>query len=384
MRDVGDEVAADLIDAPELRDVVQHEDDAVRDRAGCRRRRGQDGPRRVARRGKLQRFPRPPGEHAPDQRRDRRQTDRLDVGQTDGRLLQLKHLPRRVVDELQPSLRIDDDDALGHAGEDRFHASPVTRLLRKLPPDFLDRFVQRARDRAQLVVAEPEPGRRQVALSIPVRDLRDQPHASTDARGQQPRDDGAAQERQTERRERRGEDRLKLVPDVGQRERHANEADGGMFHRHRDVQHVDLHRRAVAARAAKSGLPRGDDLRPLSVVLHGGDAVERFGRIAQHAAVRRDERDARANQLTETIRLFVWLRDVGERRAAREEIGGQPRFRDERGLDALVDLPAHRRRKQRAGDPERNDCGGKGREEELRLKRGAAEGRRHGAGSTSL
>ena len=38
VRDVGDEVAADLIGAPQVGDVVQHEDDAVRDRAGRRRR----------------------------------------------------------------------------------------------------------------------------------------------------------------------------------------------------------------------------------------------------------------------------------------------------------------------------------------------------------
>ena len=36
VRDVGDEVAADLIGAPQLGDVVQHQDDAVRHRAGRR------------------------------------------------------------------------------------------------------------------------------------------------------------------------------------------------------------------------------------------------------------------------------------------------------------------------------------------------------------
>ena len=38
VRDVGDEVAADLIGAPQLGDVVQHQDDAVRGGAGRRRR----------------------------------------------------------------------------------------------------------------------------------------------------------------------------------------------------------------------------------------------------------------------------------------------------------------------------------------------------------
>ena len=55
VRHVGDEVAADLIGAPQLGDVVQHEHDAVRRGAGRRRGRRHDGARRIARRRQLHR-----------------------------------------------------------------------------------------------------------------------------------------------------------------------------------------------------------------------------------------------------------------------------------------------------------------------------------------
>ena len=91
--------------------------------------------------------------------------DRFDVGPADRDVVQLQHLPRGVVDQLQPPLRIDDDDAFDHAGEDRFHARAIARLLGELAADFLDRLVERPRDRAELVVAEVEARRRQVAAA---------------------------------------------------------------------------------------------------------------------------------------------------------------------------------------------------------------------------
>ena len=89
---------------------------------------------------------------------------------------------------------------------------------------------------------------------------------------------------------------LQLLPDVGERQRHAHERDRRMMHRHRDVQHVDLQRVAVAPRAAEAARPRLDDLRPRGVIFHRRQAGERLRRIADDDAVRPDEGDARAEQ----------------------------------------------------------------------------------------
>ena len=167
VRHVGDEVAADLVGAPKLGDVVQHEDGAVRAAAGGRRRAGHDRARRIARRRQLQRVGRPPGERRRHQFGDRRMADRLDVVASERQLVELQHPLRGLVDELQPSLRIDDDDAFDHAGEDRFHARAVARLLGQLAPDDLHRVVERPRDDAELVVAVVEARRRQIAAAIP-------------------------------------------------------------------------------------------------------------------------------------------------------------------------------------------------------------------------
>ena len=61
------------------------------------------------------------------------------------------------------ALRIDDDDAFDHAGEDRLHARAIARLLAEPAADLLHRVVQRARHGAELVVAEAEVRRRQIA-----------------------------------------------------------------------------------------------------------------------------------------------------------------------------------------------------------------------------
>ena len=102
MRHVRDEIAADLIGAAQIGDVVQHQHDAVLGRAGGRRRAGDDRPLRVARRRELQRVGRPAEEHGRDELDDRREAKRLDVRPADADFVELQHLPRGVVHELQP------------------------------------------------------------------------------------------------------------------------------------------------------------------------------------------------------------------------------------------------------------------------------------------
>jgi len=175
---------------------------------------------------------------------------------------------------------------------------------------------------------------------------------------------------------------LQLIPHVGERQRDAHERNRRVLHRNRDVQHVHLQRRAVAAGAAEAGRARVEDFRTPRVVLHRRDSLERLERIADDRAVGRNEGRPRADQLADAVGLVVELRHRRERRPPRDEFGGQPRLRHERALDAPVDLPPHRRREERAGDGERQYRGRQGGDEELRLKRPHA--RVSGAGSTSL
>ena len=66
----------------------------------------------------------------------------------------------------------------------------------------------------------------------------------------------------------------------------------------------------------------------------------------------RDERDARADQAAERIRLGIEL-GAGRGLPVRQRFGSQPRLADERTLDALArDLP-HRPRDEHGGDEQR-------------------------------
>ena len=87
-----------------------------------------------------------------------------------------------------------------------------------------------------------------------------------------------------------------------------------MRDRHRDVEHVDVDRVAVAARHSQPALPRLDDFRPRRVILHRRHAVRRFRGVAEHAAVARDECDSGVEKLADAVGLRVELRD--ERRRA--------------------------------------------------------------------
>src|SRR5262245_1671335 len=104
----------------------------------------------------------------------------LDVRTPDHRLVELEHVPRRAVDHLQLALAVDDDHALDHAGEDRFHAPAIARLLLEPASDLLDGVVECPRHVAQLVVAESETRWREITAAIAARDIGDDPHALAD------------------------------------------------------------------------------------------------------------------------------------------------------------------------------------------------------------
>ena len=136
------------------------------------------------------------GQGSADQIRDRRMPDRLDIVPPDRQLVELQHLPRGVVHELQPPLRIDDDDAFDHAGQDRFHAAAVSGELAQPPAELLHRLVERSRHLAELVVAVVQARRGQVAPAIAFGNLGDCADAVSEASGRERRDERGAGERQ--------------------------------------------------------------------------------------------------------------------------------------------------------------------------------------------
>ena len=72
-------------------------------------------------------------------------------------------------------------------------------LLPELARDVLHRVVERPRDDAELVVAKPEPRRREIAAAVALGDAGDQPDAPSNPRREYPGDRRAAGEREAER-----------------------------------------------------------------------------------------------------------------------------------------------------------------------------------------
>ena len=150
------------------------------------------------------------------------------------------------IGELQASAGIDDDDAFDHAGEDRFHARAIARQLGEPASELLHLIVERPRDGAELVVAEVEPRRREVAGAIARGDVGDGAHAVAQAAAEHERDHAGTGQRQTQRRQRRrdagrsaAERRSAGAPRARRRLR--------VLDRHGDVQHVRTNRRAISA-----------------------------------------------------------------------------------------------------------------------------------------
>ena len=90
-----------------------------------------------------------------------------------GRVFDLQHAARGVVDHLQPSLRRDDQHAFAHAVEDRFHARAIGFALRHATADFTHRVIQCAGHDADFVGAVVGVRRREVARGVALSHLRD-------------------------------------------------------------------------------------------------------------------------------------------------------------------------------------------------------------------
>ena len=152
VRDVGDEVAADLIRVLQVGDVVQHKHRA----AALGHHRGNAPDQRaiaVQRQRQLDAFGGPARHGARDLLDDGRMTDGFDVGTAAGLALELQQVARSFVHELQPPLAVDDQHAFDHAGEDGLHARAVAGERVHPLPQFMHGGIHGARDAAEVIVA---------------------------------------------------------------------------------------------------------------------------------------------------------------------------------------------------------------------------------------
>ena len=116
---------------------------------------------------------------------------------------------------------------------------------------------------------------------------------------------------------------------------------------------------------------RGDDFGARPVIFHRGDALERFRRIADHSAVRRDQRHAGADQPAHAVGFVVEARDgrrLGSRVMTGQQFGRQTRFGRKRLFQALVGAALHGPRKQRSRHHQRDQRGENGRKKQFRAE----------------
>ena len=171
--------------------------------------------------------------------------------------------------------------------------------------EFLRRAVERARHGAQFVLAVVVRRTAEVAGGVPLRHRRHRFHAARQRRRERPRED--------ERGHQRGDERQRVAlpivgelrVDVGEGQRQAHVRHHGMIRAHGHVDHVGLQRGAVALAGADAATGRGQDLGPRRVVLERGQFGRRLRRIADHAAVAGDQRDAARDQRAEPVGLAV-------------------------------------------------------------------------------
>ena len=165
VRDVGDEIAADLIGRLQVRDVVQHEDGAA-PFGHHRRDVGHQRAAAVQYQVQLEAFGIVAAQRSPDLFGDAGVTERLEVRAARGLTIQLQQAARGFVDQLQAALPIHDQHALDHAGEDGLHACPVTGEIVDPASQLLNGRIHRARDPTQVVVAIIRGGPAQVAQRV--------------------------------------------------------------------------------------------------------------------------------------------------------------------------------------------------------------------------
>ena len=162
VRHVGDEVAPDLIGPAQIGDVVQDEHGAAAAGAGDGCGSGHERSARIARQRHLLAADLVAAQRARQLRRDVGMPNHFEIRPAGGRRVHAQHVLRGAIHQLQPSLPIDDEHALDHAGEDRAHPRAIARELFDPSAQLLHRGVERPRDGAELVGPVVVRGSRQI------------------------------------------------------------------------------------------------------------------------------------------------------------------------------------------------------------------------------
>jgi hypothetical protein len=172
-----------LIGAPQIGDVVQHEH-----RTASRRDHGSDpGDERaidIACDRQLETVRLFSVEHAPQLIDDAGVANGFEIRVIDCVVVNVQHPPRSVVDVLEPALIVHDQNAFDHAGENGDHAGAVTRQIIDTPAELVDGGVHRARDLADFVVAVVWQRTFEIADGVALGDGQDSGHASLERGGQ--------------------------------------------------------------------------------------------------------------------------------------------------------------------------------------------------------
>ena len=128
----------------------------------------------------------------------------------------MKHLLRSAVDELEPTLPIDDEHAFHHAGENGFHSRAVARQFLDALPQFLHGRIEHARHRAEFVGAVILRRSPQIAFPVTTRHRRDALDPTAEEHREQPGECDGHRRCQPERDQRAGADPPKLLRDGSQ------------------------------------------------------------------------------------------------------------------------------------------------------------------------
>ena len=173
---------------------------------------------------------------------------------------------------------VDDEHALDHAGQDRFHARTIGGEICRAASDLAHRSVERARDDADLVGAVVACGPGPVAGSVSLRDRRDRADAAAeedrDRPCQQQRDEPGLHAKATSAM-RRTADELRVHIGQGHRQAELPAICGsaGLCTGTATYSMSVPHRRAMSPRQAEPFASRLLNLGPVGVVLDGAELL---------------------------------------------------------------------------------------------------------------
>ncbi len=164
VRNISHKVPANPVGSSQGRDVVQHEHRAAA--GGVRRRSGmgREAPSSIRERD-LEGIGTLASQRAGQFLDDARMANGLDVVVAGGHSAR-KQTPCNLVDELDASLPIHNQDAFGHFSQDRFHPGTMAAQIRQPAPLLLDRLIHGADDLPDIIVSVVVGPSRQVGRGI--------------------------------------------------------------------------------------------------------------------------------------------------------------------------------------------------------------------------